>query len=243
MRRHLRPLLALVVALSFAAACNDDNDDDGDDGAERTDEQGGELVGLLAVDEGICADAEVTEGSYFRMVEPGGDTETGPFVPNQDSPCGDKTWTPLAPGTDGGLLTGEYQPQPEPPFAGPNQDGAADAITQPQGFFAILFAVATNPTDPQTGDDTRPPTITATEDGTLDGDLGAWAVAYGGQHFNQGSPKPDGSRPGGTSGPTGTYDAETGRYVLEWTSQIIGGPFDGFTGVWHLEGAFEEGAA
>jgi hypothetical protein len=244
MRHRSRPLLTLlaVLALAAAAACDDDGGGDGggDRATRRATDNGGELVGLLGIDEGRCTDAGVTQGSSFRMVQPGGDPESGPYVPNQDSPCGDKTFTPLEPGTDGGLLAGEYQEQPDPPFAGPNQDGAADAITQPQGFFAILFAVATNPTDPQTEDGTRPPTITVADDGSLGGDLGAWAVAYGGQHFNQGAPKPDGSRPGGTNGPTGEYDAETGRYVLEWTSQIVGGPFDGFTGVWRLEGVFEE---
>ena len=31
---------------------------------------------------------------------------------------------------------------------------------------------------------------------------------------------------------------ETGAFVLEWTSLISGGSFDGVTGVWHLEGTF-----
>jgi hypothetical protein len=242
MRHRSRPLLTLLAVLALAAAaCDDDGGGDGGgDAAERAEEQGGELVGLFGIDGGSCADAGVTQGSYFRMVQSGGDLESGPFVPNVDSSCGDKTFTPLAPGSDGGLLAGEYQEQPDPPFEGPNEAGAADAITQPQPFFAIPFALATNPTDPQTGDETRPPTITVADDGSLEGKLGAVAVAYGGQHFNQGAPKPDGSRPGGTSGPTGEYDADTGRYALDWTSQIVGGPFDGFTGVWHFEGVFEE---
>jgi hypothetical protein len=29
-----------------------------------------------------------------------------------------------------------------------------------------------------------------------------------------------------------------GRYTLEWKSLIVGGPFNGFTGRWHLEGTF-----
>ncbi|MEQ1702345.1 MAG: hypothetical protein ABMA25_19720 [Ilumatobacteraceae bacterium] len=52
--------------------------------------------------------------------------------------------------------------------------------------------------------------------------------------FNQGSPKADGS----DANLTGTIDAATGHYVIEWTSLISGGSFDGFTGVWHLEGTF-----
>jgi hypothetical protein len=38
---------------------------------------------------------------------------------------------------------------------------------------------------------------------------------------------------------TGTYNADTKAYTLDWTSQIIGGPFNNFSGHWHLEGTFE----
>ena len=37
----------------------------------------------------------------------------------------------------------------------------------------------------------------------------------------------------------GTYDPDTGTYVLQWASQVEGGPFNGFTGIWHLEGTLE----
>jgi hypothetical protein len=37
---------------------------------------------------------------------------------------------------------------------------------------------------------------------------------------------------------SGTYDAATGHFVLQWKSLIVGGPFDRFTGSWHLEGTF-----
>jgi hypothetical protein len=40
-------------------------------------------------------------------------------------------------------------------------------------------------------------------------------------------------------GPAGTYDRSIHAYSLEWTSHIDGGPFNGFTGMWHLEGTFE----
>lgn len=61
---------------------------------------------------------------------------------------------------------------------------------------------------------------------------------YGGELFNQGSPKPDGSMPGLTAGPAGIIDPDTGAFVVEWTSPIFGGPFKEFTGVWPLEGTF-----
>jgi hypothetical protein len=58
-------------------------------------------------------------------------------------------------------------------------------------------------------------------------------VSWNGQQFNQGAPKP-----GGGGQASGTYDKATGRYTLDWTSAIKGGPFDGFIGVWHLEGIY-----
>lgn len=196
------------------------------------------LVGTFAITAGTCESGPVTSGSYFRMVTAGGTPESGPYVSNGDSPCGDESYTPLAPGTDGGLVTGSYQPHPEPAF---DDDGNALAarLTQPEAFFGTEFSTATNPVDPQTGTDVPHPEVTHDGSGNLGGDLRAFAAAWNNQHFNQGAPKPDGSRPGNTRGPTGTYDPNTGAFTLEWTSLIRGGPFDGFTGVWHLEGTFE----
>jgi len=37
---------------------------------------------------------------------------------------------------------------------------------------------------------------------------------------------------------TGTYNAKSRAFVITWTSQIVGGPFNGFTGSWHLAGKF-----
>lgn len=72
-------------------------------------------------------------------------------------------------------------------------------------------------------------------------DLGPWAAFtayYGNSSFNQGAPKPDGTG----EAPIGTIDPETGAYVLDWTSQIVGGSFNDFVGVWHLEGTFTPGS-
>lgn len=191
------------------------------------------LVGTFRLDPGDC---DGPSGTFFRMVQPGGSADGGPFVDNNDSPCDDSSVTVLEPGTDGGLITGEYQAHPDPAFSG--NDGVADRITQPTPFFGTDFAVATSPTDPQTGTDVPAPEI-RNDGGTLSGDLRAFGAAWQTQHFNQGAPKPDGSAEGGTSPVTGTYDAATGRFTIEWTSQIQGGAFNNFTGVWHLQGTFE----
>lgn len=200
------------------------------------------LEGLFRIDPGQCDDGGVTSGSYFRMVTPVGSPDSGPYVQNTDSPCGDDSYTPLRPGTDGGLVTGEHQPHPDPAFDG-GGNALADRITRPESFFGTEFSTATNPTDPQTGADVAAPEVATDGAGGVDGDLRSFAAAWNGQHFNQGAPKPDGSRPGNTAGPTGSYDPATGRYTLEWSSHIQGGPFNGFTGVWHLEGTFEPAAA
>jgi hypothetical protein len=194
------------------------------------------LTGTFGVAAGAESGTTVT-GSYFRMVQPGGTNTAGPFVPNADSTATDKSYSLLTPGTDGGLITGKYQPDPSPAFD-PTGNGLASAIVVPVKFFGVGFAVSTNKTDPQTSTATKLPKVTV-KGSKLSGDLDAVSVAYGGQNFNQGAPKPGGERPTGTSGPKGTYDAKTGKYTLDWTSPIVGGSFDGFTGVWHLEGTFK----
>ena len=175
------------------------------------------------------------------MIQPGGGAN-GPYIENNTSACGDKTYTDLTPGRDGGLSTMGYQPQANPPFDA-SGSGTSDRITLPKDFFGAKFATATNTKDPQTGKDVPGPSITSDGAGNLSGDLRAFAASYQGQHFNQGAPKPDGSTPGLTGGPGGTYDQATKRFALEWKSTIVGGPFNNFTGVWHLEGVFQPGVS
>ncbi len=192
------------------------------------------MVGTFKLATATCSGS--VKGSYFRMIQPGG-SATGPFVSNSDSPCSDRSYTPMSAGTDGGLKTGTYQPEPSPAFAGGN--GLANRITKPQKFFGADFASASNPTDPQTGTKVTEPTILVDDAGHLSGDLRAFAASWNGQHFNQGAPKPDGTTPGLTTALTGTYNATTKAFVLDWTSRIVGGPFNSFTGKWHFEGTFE----
>ena len=192
----------------------------------------GALVGTFRVTGGSCSSG----GSYFRMILPTGGAG-GPFVSNADSSCPDKTFTALSPGTNGGLVTGSYQPEPTPAFDA-DGNGRSNGITQPATFFGVQFSTSTNSTDPQTGIGAPPPAIAADGSGNLSGSLDAFAASWNHQEFNQGSPKPGGGRPGLTSGPTGSYNASSGAFTLEWTSQIVGGPFNNFTGQWHLSGTF-----
>jgi hypothetical protein len=197
------------------------------------------LVGTFAITAGSCDASGTPSGSYFTMVNPGGTAADGPFFPNADSACADKSFTLAGPGTDGGLVTGAYQPQPTPAFDA-NGDSLATRVITPQTFVAIAFGVSSNPVDPQTQEEVPEPKITV-RNGKLSGDLRAVAASWNNQQFNQGSPKPDGSKPGITSPVKGTYDPKTKEFVLEWASQIVSGPFNDFTGVWHLEGVFTPG--
>src|SRR4051794_36460481 len=49
---------------------------------------------------------------------------------------------------------------------------------------------------------------------------------------------PDGTLPPPTTALAGTYDPSSRKFTLDWKSRIVGGPFNGFTGVWHLAGTF-----
>jgi hypothetical protein len=235
MRRRLALSLLLSVIL-VTSACG------GGGGGGESDQKAAagaeELVGVFKIDPGTCdTSGPVTKGSYFRMIAVNGKPGAGPYVPNGDSPCGDKTWAPMKPGSDGGLKTGAFQPYPDPAFDDKG-NGTGAAVTEPTTWFAVKFAIATNEKDPQTQAATAKPKIMV-EAGKLSGDLSAYAAAWNKQNFNQGAPKPGGKRPGLTVGPSGTYDEATKAYTLDWSSQIVGGPFNNFTGVWHLEGAFE----
>jgi hypothetical protein len=195
------------------------------------------LKGTFTVTAGACKSAGVTSGSYFRMIQAGGTASAGPFLQNPSSACGDKTYTPLSAGTDGGLTTGSQQPQPSPAFDS-SGNSLAKAILKPVDFFGVKFGESTNSTDPQTGLSVGAPSIND-NGGVLSGDLRAFNVGWNNQNFNQGSPKPNGTAPGLTSGPSGLYDSSTGVYGFEWTSQIVGGPFNGFTGEWYLTGKYK----
>jgi hypothetical protein len=198
------------------------------------------LVGTFTINAGSCSGGSAT-GTYLRMVLSGGSNASGPYFSNSDSTCSDNSYTPLAPGSAGGLVTGSYQPQPSPAFDS-SGNALAHQITSPVAFEGVKFGTATNPTDPQTGLKVPVPSIVA-NGSSLSGNLEAFGVSWNNQEFNQGSPKPDGTSPANTTPVTGTYNASTGAYTLQWSSQVVGGPFNGFSAFWNLTGRFIAAAA
>ncbi len=255
---------ALIAAIALSAACSGGSSSDG-----SSDSAGTPLVGLFKLTAGSAADDGKVTGTYFRMVQPKGTPEAGPYMVNGNSPADGGKATLLAPGSSGGLRTAGYQSQPSPAFDATG-NSLADAITMPTKFFGVRFSISTNAVDPQTQTKVAPPTVLE-KDGKLTADVAAWAASWNNQQFNQGAPKPvtgtdakalgqeqaekvfdwvskkylaGAPKPTVTgNGATGTYDATTGAFVLEWTSLIVGGPFNSFTGLWHLEGTFEKSDA
>ncbi|MBV9869279.1 MAG: hypothetical protein JO214_01425 [Frankiaceae bacterium] len=255
--------LAMTAALTLAAGC-------GGSSSKGTSAAGSgkQLIGLFRLTPGAAHGKQLT-GTWFRMLQPKGDVATGPYMVNGDSPADGGRATLLTPGTSGGLRTNAYQSQPAPAFDS-RGNSLADSITKPTKFFGVQFSISTNEVDLQTKTKVAPPTV-VDNNGRLTANLASWAASWNKQNFNQGAPKPVSSTgaqaPGqqeatrvfdwvshkylngapkpsvSGTGATGTYNASTGAFVLQWTSLIVDGPFAGFTGIWHLEGTFQPGSA
>jgi hypothetical protein len=231
--------------------------------AGATSSQGRELTGLFRLTAGSYSGGHLG-GTWFQMLQPGASVQSGPYMKNANSTADGGLATLLQPGTAGGFRTEGYQSQPTPAFdAGGNS--RAGAITVPTEFFGVKFSISTNKIDPQTKTACAPP-IVELKNGKLSADMSSWAASWNNQNFNQGAPKPVpntgakspgekqaqqawnfvsqrwlGASPRATvtgAGATGTFNAKTGQFVLHWTSLIVGGPFNGFTGLWHLEGVY-----
>jgi hypothetical protein len=193
------------------------------------------LIGTFRLTPGSCSGGGAT-GTYLRMVLSGGTNSAGPYFSNSDSTCSDNTYTPLAPGTAGGLVTGNYQPEPSPAFDS-SGNALSNAITAPVAFEGVRFSTSTNPVDPQTSLHVPAPSVVVNGI-SLSGNLQSFGVSWNDQQFNQGSPKPDGSAPGNTTPVSGAYNPSTGAFTLQWSSQVVGGPFNGFSAFWNLTGRF-----
>lgn len=167
----------------------------------------------------------------------------------------------LSPGTDGGILLGQYQrfvldpdvPHPQGWQGDTNGDGIADgaagtgyAVAPLSGggdivaafqFYGSPTYVGSNPVSYQSGLNHPAPTADITNCVgnicTLNLQADAWEVMWNGSAFEQG-PRPVNTGPFTLA--TGTYNLSDNSYSVTWASQINQGPFNGVTGRWHLEG-------
>ena len=158
----------------------------------------------------------ISAGSYFRMIYPAGAKPKSKYFANPYSSDADKTFTPVTAGSDGGLETGALQPPPSPAFDAKG-DSLASRIIRPTSFTGIKFGLVTVRTAPSI----------SVHGGRLSGQVSGFTAQWNKLSFGQGS-----------SSVSGTYNATTHAYVLTWRSTISGGPFNGFTGSWHLQGTF-----
>jgi hypothetical protein len=189
-----------------------------------------QLHGTLKLTAGKVSHGKYT-GTFFRMLTP---NSIDQYFPNPQSTAPNKTYTLMRPGSGGGLKLGAYQAPPSPAFSG-SGDALASKITKPQSFAAIKYSISTASKDAQTGGSDPVPTLYVT--GTkLSGNFSAWTAEWNKIYFNQGSPKPGNKYPGETTPVTGTYNKRTKQFTIIWQSAIVGGPFNGFTGFWHLQG-------
>lgn len=191
------------------------------------------LVGTFKLNPGACSGVTVS-GSYFRLILPGGSAQQGRYFFSSASTCSNQSYTPLAPGTAGGLRTGQYQRKPS---AGASAGAPAVQILQSQRIGSMAFSVETNADDPESGKALPAPRIVESK-GHLNGQLEAWSMVFSTGPINQGTPKPGLHDQKQVSTMLGTYDASTHAFLLSWTSTFVGGPFNGFIGSWHLEGTF-----
>jgi hypothetical protein len=195
------------------------------------------LSGTLAIAPGKYVPASKGKashytGSYFRMLIPG---STDKYFRNVQSKAKDKSYTLFIPGSEQGLSLGVFQPPPTPAFA-PDGFALASTIVKPMTFAGINFSISTAPTDAQSGLPDTPPSLSVTGN-RVTGNFSSWTAEWNSIYFNQGAPKP-GSEPfpGATKPVTGTYNKKTKAYQIIWYSLIVGGPFNGFAGYWHLQG-------
>jgi hypothetical protein len=174
------------------------------------------LVGTFDIQGGHCTASSGAPTGSFLVIVDSADSKT---VGNPDGGCKNKYYTPLSPGTQKGIETGEFQEDPIPTFDG-HGDSLADAIIAPVSFLGVKFGMSTSPDDVQDAPN-GPPAFTpptATIRGTkLTLNLRSLNITYGGGPNS--SCKNDagyGCWNLGSKVAQGSYDPKTHQYVVQW---------------------------
>jgi hypothetical protein len=171
-------------------------------------------VPMLAAGPGLAAQKlngvfHIGAGSYIRMGLP-----NGGFFKNPYSKDANKSYTLISSSASGGIRSGVAQKAPSPAFSS-HGNSLANSIINPTNFTGILFGVVT----------TVPPTFTVSGN-KLTASIRHLYAQWNKQTFLQGNIA------------YGTYNSHTHAYSLSWHTEVNGGPFDGYTGYWHLQGTF-----
>jgi ABC-type amino acid transport substrate-binding protein len=195
------------------------------------------LIGLFKITPGQCTTAQAKPtGSYLIAIS----AAANHAVTNSQGGCANSSYTPLTPGSDGGLITGGFQTEPRPAFDA-NRNAAATRIIKPVSFGPFRFGLSTNPRDEQDapgGEPAFPAPVALDTDGALAIDLRSLVLTYAGR---AGSTCKQSYGLGcwelGSKSAAGTYDAATHHFVIDWFSGESFVP-NGDSIEVHLEGTF-----
>jgi ABC-type amino acid transport substrate-binding protein len=230
MKRVLLAVAALV-ALGLAAGC----------GGSAKAAAPTRLIGLFKLTPGHCTTAQAKPtGSYLIAIS----AAENHAVTNKQGGCADPAYTPLTPGTDGGLITGGFQTEPKPAFDA-ERNATATRIVKPVAFGRFRFGMSTNPRDEQDapgGEPAFPAPVALDTDGALAIDLRSLVLTYAGRsHSTCKQSYGLGCWELGSKSASGTYDAATHQFVIDWFSGESFVP-NGDSIEVHLEGTFVPGS-
>jgi hypothetical protein len=227
MKRKLAGLVA-GVALLAAAACS---------GGHQATPDSTHLEGLFRISAGKCSGTTgLPTGSYLIVLA----AVSGKTVGNPDGGCANPAYTLLEPGTDGGLITGEFQQVSGATFDR-DRNSRDGRIIAPVAFDKLLVGFGTSSRDEQdapTGAPAFPEPAAIVAGTVLSVDLRSLVVSYAGNA--RASCKTSygvGCWELGSENATGTYDAATGHYSVQWFSGASFTPKGDSIEI-HLEGTF-----
>jgi hypothetical protein len=229
--KRLIAVAVVVTGLGLAAGCS---------GSAKAGAPA-RLAGLFKLSAGHCTSARAKPaGSYLVVVS----AANARAVRNPRGGCANSEYTPLSPGTDGGLETGRFQEQPAPTFDARRNSTATRLIT-PVAFGHYRLGFATSPRDEQgapTGAPTYPAPVALNTAGALTVDLRSLVMTYAGranstcaQSFGLGCWDL------GSKSATGTYNPTTHHFLIDWFTGESFTPKGDSIEV-HLEGTFVPGA-
>jgi hypothetical protein len=174
------------------------------------------LNGVFHIAAGVCpAGTGAPTGSYLVVIA----ASANKAVKNSRSTCTNKGYTLLRPGTDGGLVTGEFQDITGVTFDRQG-NSRADRIITPTRFDRLRLGFATNTRDEQDAASGAPafPRPAAIVSGTaLRVDLRSLVVSYGGNaNTTCATSFGLGCWELGSENATGTYNRTNGHYSISW---------------------------